>query len=75
MVVIDNEVLPSPSPTQQVAMKTQGHLSPMGKALGSKRDLNSPNKSLTMIGFDVTTKDASSLLNRVLSNALNNTNE
>jgi hypothetical protein len=28
-----------------------------------------------MTGFDVTTKDASSLLNRVLSNALNNTDE
>jgi hypothetical protein len=28
-----------------------------------------------MIGFDVTTKDVSSLLNRVLSNALNSTDE
>ncbi len=74
-VVIDDEVLPSSSPTQQVATKTQGCLSLMGKALGSKCDLNFPNKSLTMIGFDVTTKDDSSLLNRVLSNVLNNIDE
>ncbi len=74
-VVTNNEILPLASPTQQVATKTQGHLSPMGKALGSKCDLNSPNKSLTMTGFDVTTKGASSLLNRVLANALNSTHE
>ncbi len=75
-VVIDNEILPSTSPTQQVATKTQSGLSPMGKALGSKCDLIFLNKSLTMIRFDVTTKDANSLLNKVLSNALiNSTNE
>jgi hypothetical protein len=43
-LVIDNEVLPSTSPTQQVPTKTQGCLSPMGKALGSKCDLNFPKQ-------------------------------
>lgn len=43
-LIIDNEVLPSTGPTQQVATKTQGHFSPMGKALGSKCDLNFPKQ-------------------------------